>query len=102
MIEEGATLHDEYIPAGTETAFDGWSRDAIQSILTADDLPEYYDKDELEGLFVDFRGHACKFRDCNHLEGIKGCGIYEAAQKGEILMSRYQSYNKMYKEILKK
>ena len=60
------------------------------------------DKDELEGLFVDFRGHTCKFRDCNHLEGIKGCGIYEAAQKGEILMSRYQSYNKMYKEILKK
>ena len=57
MIEEGATLHDEYIPAGTETAFDGWSRDAIQSILTADDLPEYYDKDELEERFAAIRSH---------------------------------------------
>ena len=60
------------------------------------------EKDELAGLFLDFNKYSCKFSDCNHTEGIKGCGIHDAAIKGEILMSRYQSYNKMYKEILKK
>ena len=59
-------------------------------------------KDELSSLFVDFKDYNCKFRDCNHLEAIKGCGIHEAVKNGEILKSRYDSYNKMYKEISKK
>ena len=59
-------------------------------------------KDELAQLFVDFGGYSCKFSDCNHTEGIKGCGIHDAVNGGKILKSRYESYNKMYKEIIKK
>ena len=59
-------------------------------------------KDELSSLFVDFKDCSCKFSDCNHTEGIKGCGIHLASDSGKILKSRYESYNKMYKEILKK
>ena len=59
-------------------------------------------KDELSSLFVDFDGYSCRFSDCNHTEGIKGCGIHEAVREGKVLASRYDSYNKMYKEILKK
>lgn len=60
------------------------------------------EKDELMDLFVDFRGISCRFRDCNHLEGIKGCNVHAAVDSGKILKSRYESYNKMYKEISRK
>ena len=60
------------------------------------------DKDDLNDLFVEFRNYHCKFSDCNHLENSKGCGIIEALNEGKILKSRYESYNKMYKEINKK
>ncbi len=57
------------------------------------------EKDELASLFVDFKGISCRFKDCNHQENIKGCGIHEAANNGEILKSRYESYLKIYKMI---
>ena len=57
------------------------------------------EKDELASLFVDFKGIGCRFKDCNHTENIKGCGIHEAADNGEILKSRYESYLKIYKMI---
>lgn len=59
------------------------------------------EKDDLNDLFVEFKDYRCKFRDCNHLENSKGCAILEAKEKGEILSSRYESYNKMYKEVSK-
>ena len=64
------------------------------------DLSEI-DKDEIKNLFEEFKNYTCYFKDCNHKENIKGCGIKEAASKGLILKSRYESYLKMYslKEI---
>ena len=60
------------------------------------------EKHELSGLFEDFKGINCRFKDCNHTENIKGCGIKEAAENGEILKSRYESYLKIYKMIEEK
>jgi len=54
---------------------------------------------ELSDLFVDFDGHFCQFKDCNHQNNIKGCGIIKAVENGEILASRYESYLRMYKQI---
>lgn len=56
---------------------------------------------ELASLFYDFNGCSCKFRDCNHTEQILGCGVHQAVRDGKILKSRYESYNKMYREIKK-
>ncbi len=60
------------------------------------------DKYALPLLFEDFHDYHCKFSDCNHLENQTGCGILKALDEGKILRSRYESYNKMYKEIIKK
>lgn len=54
------------------------------------------DKDELKYLFEEFKNYKCYFKDCNHKENIKGCGILEASKNGSILKSRYESYLKMY------
>ena len=54
------------------------------------------DKDELKYLFEEFKNYQCYFKDCNHKENIKGCGILEASKNGSILKSRYESYLKMY------
>lgn len=57
------------------------------------------EENELASLFVDFKGHYCQFKDCNHQANIKGCGIRIAVNNGEILQSRYESYLRMYKQI---
>ncbi|MBQ7641868.1 MAG: ribosome small subunit-dependent GTPase A [Acholeplasmatales bacterium] len=54
------------------------------------------DKDEIKYLFEEFKNYGCFFKDCNHKENIKGCGIHEAVNNGLILKSRYESYLKMY------
>lgn len=59
-------------------------------------------KNELVDLFLDFKGHNCKFNDCNHTENILGCGIRKAVNDGVILKSRYDSYIKMYRLIEEK
>lgn len=58
------------------------------------------DKNELSSLFIDFKDYSCRFKDCNHTENIMGCSIKEAAKNGEILSSRYDSYLKMYRQLL--
>ena len=63
----------------------GFSKLDLQGIL----------KEDLSQLFVEFR-------DCNHLENSKGCQILDKVSNNEILKTRYESYNKMYKEIIKK
>ena len=70
----------------------GFSKLDLQGIL----------KEDLSQLFVEFRDCNCKFRDCNHLENSKGCQILDKVSNNEILKTRYESYNKMYKEIIKK
>lgn len=59
-------------------------------------------KDDLNDLFIEFKGHKCRFSDCNHLENSKDCGVREAVKNGEILKSRYESYVKLYNELKNK
>ena len=59
-------------------------------------------ENELQDLFVDFKGHKCRFKDCKHTIGSKDCGIIEASLNGEILKSRHENYLKMYSLIKEK
>ena len=59
------------------------------------DLSEI-DKDDIKDLFEEFKNYKCYFKDCNHKENIKSCGIKEATLDGKILKTRYESYLKMY------
>jgi ribosome biogenesis GTPase len=56
------------------------------------------DKDDLKYLFEEFKDYKCFFKDCNHKENIKGCGIHEACNNGLILKTRYENYLKMYQQ----
>lgn len=55
--------------------------------------------DELEGLFVEFKKHPCRFKDCKHVIGAKDCGVKIACEEGLILPSRHENYLKMYSQI---
>jgi ribosome biogenesis GTPase len=56
-------------------------------------------ENELQDLFVDFKAHKCRFKDCKHVIGSKDCGIIEASLNGGILKSRHENYLKMYSLI---
>ena len=49
------------------------------------------------GEFADFR-RKCKFSNCIHVKEI-GCGIKQAVENGNIALSRYDNYLKIYDEI---
>ncbi len=63
------------------------------------DFPEELTKDELWQYFPEFYDytHLCKFRDCNHAATSKVCAVCDAAEKGDIPMSRYENYKDFYK-----
>ncbi len=56
-------------------------------------------KEDLKYCFREFEKYEgkCRFADCNHI-GEKDCAVAEAAEKGEIAQSRYQSYREMFEE----
>ena len=56
-------------------------------------------KEELAGCFREFDGltDKCRFRDCAHICE-KGCAVVEAVERGEISLSRHESYKTMYEE----
>ncbi len=58
---------------------------------------------ELAGLFLEFNNYvnACRFTDCSHRTEI-GCAVRDAVDNGLIHKSRYDSYLKLYDEILQK
>ncbi len=58
--------------------------------------------EDLDKLFIEFKNYSCKFNNCNHLANSSGCGIREALDKGLILESRYNSYQKLYEELKKR
>ncbi len=60
------------------------------------------DEEALKSLFIEFKDYKCRFKDCNHKENILGCGVREAAQNGDILPSRYDSYQRMLNELLRR
>jgi ribosome biogenesis GTPase len=57
--------------------------------------------DELAGCFSDFLPliGSCRYAGCTHTKEV-GCGILEAVQRGELPQSRYNSYRKIYEELL--
>lgn len=60
----------------------------------------HMDVSDLPNLFREFRPYqdACQFNDCRHLTE-PGCAITAARQKGEIAPSRYENYQKIFKEM---
>ncbi len=55
--------------------------------------------DVVSSLFPDFQSYrgSCRFRNCRHLSE-PGCAVREAAEEGEIVPSRYESYCQIMKE----
>lgn len=68
------------------------------SIVSEDS--EYIIKENLPFAFPEFREHLgkCKFSTCLHMKD-KGCKILEAVEKGEIPVSRHQSYCMMMEQV---
>lgn len=56
-------------------------------------------KEELADCFPEFRDYngKCRFPDCAHIKE-KGCAVLEAVEKGQIAVSRHNSYAEMYEE----
>lgn len=57
-------------------------------------------KDELKFAFPEFDEYfgKCRFNSCNHLCE-KGCLVLDAVDRGEIPLSRHESYVRMYDEV---
>ncbi len=56
-------------------------------------------KEELKYCFREFCGAECRFANCVHLKEA-GCTIREKLKNGEIAKSRYESYERMYGELM--
>ena len=66
---------------------------------------DFFGIDELEGTFREFSGYKgkCRYADCSHVgEGASECAVMEAAERGEIAMSRLESYRSIYKVLKNK
>ncbi len=57
-------------------------------------------KEEIRNTFLEFQNYSCKFKDCMHLNE-RDCEIKKAVKEGYILISRYNSYQKMIEEWMK-
>ena len=57
-----------------------------------------YTKEEIKDSFIEFNDNECRFRDCMHLKD-KDCDIKDKVEKGLILKSRYESYEKIISEV---
>lgn len=54
-------------------------------------------KEEIRDAFLEFQNYSCKFQDCMHINEVV-CGVKDAVAQEEILLSRYENYQKMWKE----
>ena len=61
------------------------------------EMMQAIEKQELQHDFREFKKYIgeCRFNDCAHLKE-PGCAISEALQRGDIMLSRYQSYKRLY------
>jgi ribosome biogenesis GTPase len=59
-----------------------------------------FDREELSHYFPEMRKRMtdCRFSNCTHVHE-PGCAVQAALEKGEIAMSRYQSYRSMLADI---
>ena len=60
----------------------------------------HFDAREVINGFVDLRAHSelCRFRDCTH-DHEPGCAIHKAIEQGDILPERYDSYQRIVKQL---
>lgn len=65
------------------------------------DFPQEITKDMLKDCFPEFAKYEekCKFRDCNHTGNASVCGVCQAAENGEIALSRYNNYKNFYSAL---
>lgn len=56
-----------------------------------------FTKEELRDAFIEFKNFPCKYQDCMHLKETECC-VKDAVKKGEILNSRYETYQKLMLE----
>lgn len=63
----------------------------------------FFSIDDLPHTFPEFEKYLgkCRWRDCTHTKE-DGCAVAEATQRGEIALSRRESFLKMYEELSKK
>ncbi len=61
--------------------------------FSALDLEEL-EKEEIRNGFVEFSKYSCPYPDCMHLKENE-CKVKEAVEKGKILKSRYENYQKL-------
>jgi ribosome biogenesis GTPase len=56
---------------------------------------------ELDRCFLEFRPllGECRFADCRHLQEPE-CAVREAVERGAIGVARYESYRKLYDELV--
>lgn len=87
------TRHVELFPAATG----GWVADTPG--FSSIDAPQV-EENLLDGLFPEFEGPAgnCQFGDCQHQREVS-CGVKAAVERGEVLLSRYESYLHLLEEI---
>lgn len=91
------TRHVELYSAGNDTYIADTPGFASFEVETVSEIR----CDELQYLFPDFVPHIgnCRFADCRHLAE-PGCAVSEAVRKGEIPISRHDSYKRLY-DIIK-
>ena len=72
----------------------------FSSLDTDIEIGEFISKDNLPFCFREFRPYIgkCRFSTCTHVSD-SGCKIIEAVERGEISVSRHQSYIAMYNEV---
>lgn len=63
-------------------------------------LPDSVTKDNLKTCFCEFDKFEpnCRFSDCVHTNS-KFCGVYNALEKGQIALSRYNNYINLYESL---
>lgn len=90
------TRHSEFFVAGDKTYI------CDTPGFTAIDI-EDCSADELKNYFAEFKPYLgkCRFNSCMHISE-PSCAVINAVNDGRIATSRYNSYKKLYEEILRR
>lgn len=83
------TRHVELFSLGEDT----WIADTPG--FSAFDSLELGDKSGIKEMFPEFESFDCRFTDCEHIGEGSDCGVIAALERGEVYVSRYESYKKL-------
>ncbi|MBQ1411221.1 MAG: ribosome small subunit-dependent GTPase A [Oscillospiraceae bacterium] len=91
------TRHVELYPIGDDTYVADTPGFSSFDLEQMDAIP----KEELQILFPDFRPYLgqCRFPDCSHRKE-PDCGVLAAVARGDICLSRYKSYLRLYEAAM--